>query len=373
MTDPGPPVEVRGDDPVPLVEVRAQRASKPGEVGASGGSLVEARAQRASKPGEVGASEGSLVEARAQRASKPGEVESDGGDEPVERTRRFWQELGLPGIFDVHVHFLPENIQRRVYAQFDQAGPKIGRDWPIRYRGSHAERVALLRELGVRRFSALPYAHRPGIASYLNDWARGFAVEVPESLWSATFYPEPEAPAYVAQLLGEGVEIFKVHVQVGEFHLDDPALDPVWGLLEDAGTPIVIHAGSGPVGNEFTGPGSLRRVLERFPRLCVVVAHMGAPEYAEFLTLAETYERTHLDTTMVFTDFFEAEAPYPRELLPRLLDLQGKVLLGSDFPTIPYPVVDQLEGLAALGLGDDWLRDVCWDNGVRLFGESRPG
>ena len=84
----------------------------------------------------------------------------------------FWRSLGLPGLFDVHVHFLPENIQRRVYEQFDQAGPKIGREWPIRYRGPHDERVEHLRAMGVRRFPTLPYAHRPGVAAYLNDWAR---------------------------------------------------------------------------------------------------------------------------------------------------------------------------------------------------------
>ena len=280
----------------------------------------------------------------------------------------WWSALGLPGLFDVHVHFLPEPVQRKVYAQFDQAGPKIGREWPIRYRGTHTERVEQLRALGVRRFSALPYAHRPGIATYLNDWARSFAADVPESLRSATFYPEPEAAAYVAGLVEDGVEVFKVHVQVGEFHLDDPLLDEVWGTLEDAGTPIVVHAGSGPVGNAFTGPDPLRRVLERFPRLAVIVAHMGAPEYAEFLALAERYEATRLDTTMVFTEFFDAEAPYPRDLLPRLLDLQDRVLLGSDFPTIPYEYAHQLDGLDRLGLGEDWLRSVCWENGLKLFG-----
>jgi uncharacterized protein len=280
----------------------------------------------------------------------------------------FWKTLGLPGLFDVHVHFLPENIQRRVYEHFDQAGPKIGREWPIRYRGAHDERVEHLRALGVRRFPTLPYAHRPGVAAYLNDWARGFARDVPESLWSATFYPEPEAATYVRELLDDGVEIFKIHVQVGEFHVDDPLLDPVWGLLEETRTPVVVHAGSGPVGNAYTGPEPVRRVLDRFPRLPAVIAHMGAPEYAEFLALAETFEEVRLDTTMTFTDFFEADAPYPRDLVPRLSDLQSKVLLGSDFPTIPYPYAHQLEALARLDLGDDWLRAVCWENGVELFG-----
>jgi hypothetical protein len=293
--------------------------------------------------------------------------------EPVEATTAWWRALGLPGVYDVHTHFLPPNVQSKVWAQFDQAGPKIGREWPIRYRGTEEERVVTLREFGVRRFSSLPYAHKPGIAGYLNDWARGFSERVQECLWSATFYPEPEAASYVGDLVSAGVQVFKVHVQVGEFHLDDPLLDDVWGTLADAGTPVVIHAGSGPVGNAFTGPDPLRRVLEQHPRLTVVVAHMGAPEYAEFLGLAERYERTYLDTTMMFTDFFDAAAPYPDALLAGLVDLGEKVLFGSDFPTIPYPYLHALDGLSRLRdreprLDDDWLRAVCWHNGVRLLG-----
>lgn len=283
----------------------------------------------------------------------------------VAAVREFWQGLGLPGLYDVHVHFLPPNIQRAVYAVFDSAGPKIGRDWPIRYRQEHAERVEILRAMGVRRFPTLPYAHKPGVATYLNDWAAGFKREVPESLWSATFYPEESAASYVGAAIADGVEVFKLHLQVGEFHLDDPLLDPVWGQLADAGIPVVVHAGSGPVGNAFTGPESTERLLRRFPRLRLVIAHLGAPECAEFLAIAERFEHVHLDTTMVFTDFFGAQ--YPPALLPRLRDLHGRVLLGSDFPTIPYPYVHQLEGLARLDLGDDWLRAVCWDNARALF------
>lgn len=289
-----------------------------------------------------------------------------GWAQEVHDVTAFWRGLGLPGLLDVHTHFLPENIQRRVWAQFDEAGPKIGRAWPIRYRGSTEERVAQLRELGVRRFSSLPYAHRPGIADHLNDWGAQFKQLAPESLWSATFYPEPEAGAYVSAGIDAGVEIFKVHVQVGEFDLDDPLLDPVWGLLAEAGTPVVVHAGHAPVGNDFTGPAPMARVLAAHPRLCVVVAHLGAPDYLDFLALADTYERVHLDTTMVFTDFWETT--YPDGLLGRLADLGDRILLGSDFPTIPYPYVHQLEGLQRLDLGDDWLRAVCWHNAAALVG-----
>jgi predicted TIM-barrel fold metal-dependent hydrolase len=281
----------------------------------------------------------------------------------------FWNGLGLPGLADVHTHFLPERMERRVWAHFDQGAPLIGREWPIHYRDPVDTRVKTLQDLGVRLFSALAYAHRPDMAASLNDWTLDFAARTPGCLRSATFFPEPTAPAYVPDALDRGAQIFKLHLQVGGFDPRDPLLDEVWGLLEEAATPIVVHAGSGPVANGFTGPGPIGDVLARFPDLAVVIAHVGAPEYQGFFALAARYRRVCLDTTMAFTDFFEALAPFPADLRPRLRDLglAGKVLLGSDFPTIPHPYAHQLESLARLDLGDDWLRAVCWNNAEKLF------
>ena len=283
----------------------------------------------------------------------------------------FAQDLGLPGLFDVHTHFLPPRVTAKVRHQFDTAGPLIGRPWPLRYRGPDEELVATLRSFGVRRFSALPYVHKPEMAEFLNDWALAFAERTPGCLRSATFYPEPGVASYVADRIAGAAEVFKVHVQVGGFDVRDPLLIDVWGALQDAGTPVVLHAGSGPVGTPYTGPGPVADLLARFPRLTLVIAHLGAPEYAEFLALAEAHERVLVDTTMAFTPFFdELGAGFPADLVPRLRDLQPKVLLGSDFPNIPYEYGEQLAGLARLDLGDDWLRAVCWENAVALFGES---
>ncbi|MEV6493848.1 amidohydrolase family protein, partial [Actinoplanes sp. NPDC051633] len=272
----------------------------------------------------------------------------------------------------VHTHFLPERMQRRVWAHFDEAGPLIGRAWPIRYRLPAAERVAILRELGVRSFTALAYAHRPDMAASLNDWTLAFAADVPECLPSATFFPEDGAAAVVADALDRGARIFKLHLQVGGFDPRSPLLDEAWGVLADAAAPIVIHAGSGPVANGFTGSGPIGEVLARHPRLALVFAHLGAPEYEGFLDLAATYEHAALDTTMALTDFFEEFRPFPRDRRAQLRDLglAGRVLLGSDFPNIPYPYAHQLEALARIDLGDDWLRAVCWENAAHLFGLS---
>ena len=60
----------------------------------------------------------------------------------------WWRRLGLPGLVDVHVHFLPDPAMNAVWDYFDRA-----------------ERLATLQALGVRAFPALVYPHKPGSPS----------------------------------------------------------------------------------------------------------------------------------------------------------------------------------------------------------------
>ncbi|MFP3989367.1 amidohydrolase family protein [Streptomyces sp. E11-3] len=285
--------------------------------------------------------------------------------------RQFQERLGLAGLVDVHTHFMPERVLRKVWAYFDAVGPLTGMEWPITYRRDEDERVALLREFGVRAFTAMLYPHKPGMAAWLNTWAAEFAARTPDCLHTATLFPEEGVDTYVREAVESGARVFKSHLQVGAYDPGHELLDPAWGLLAEAGIPVVTHCGSGPQPGKYTGPEPVARLLARHPRLRLVVAHMGMPEYTDFLDLAERYGEVRLDTTMAFTDFSEGLTPFPRQELARLADLGDRVLLGTDFPNIPYPYSHQLHALERLGLGDDWLRAVCYGNGARLFGLER--
>ena len=300
----------------------------------------------------------------AARAAERG----SGGTRQAAEITAFWAALGLDGLIDVHTHFMPDNVMKKVWAYFDNVGAQRGQEWPIAYRRPEVERIELLRAFGVRRFTALNYPHKPGMAAWLNDWSRDFAARTPDALHSATFFPEPEAAAYVARALADGARVFKAHVQVGGYDPRSDLLDPVWGLLAEAGVPAVVHCGAGPFPGPHTGPGPMGQVIARHPGLTTIVAHFGTPDYAEFLDLAESHPGVFLDTTMVFTDYLENRAPFPPGLLPRLGGLGGKILLGSDFPNIPHPYLHQLQALARLGLGAPWLRAVCHDNAAALLG-----
>lgn len=160
---------------------------------------------------------------------------------------------------------------------------------------------------------------------------------------------------------------------MGDFDPNDPLLDHVWGVIEDSGIPVIIHCGSGPAPGRHTGPDPIRHLLRRYPRLALIVAHMGMPEYAEFLDICESSPEVRLDTTMVFTGFSEEMMPFPRSEYPRLRDLGDRILFGSDFPNIPYGYHDALAAITELpGVDDLWLRGVFHDNAAKLFELPAP-
>ncbi len=206
-----------------------------------------------------------------------------------EQIPAFLEALGVPGLADIHVHFLPEQVLRKVWAYFDAAAQNYGRPWPVHYRYDEQTRLDLIRGFGVRRIPALTYPHRPGMARWLNDWNREFAGRHSDVLHCATFYPEPGAAEYVAEAADAGAVLFKAHVQVGRYSPTDPHLDAVWNLLADRRIPVVLHAGSAPLPGEFTGPAPVARVLAERPDLTLVIAHMGMTEYHGFADLAEQY------------------------------------------------------------------------------------
>lgn len=281
--------------------------------------------------------------------------------------RAYVDALGIPGIIDLHVHFMPDRVQQKVWGFFDRL-PEMGEPaWPVAYRYSDEERVQILRDIGVTAFSTLNYAHRPGMAAWLNEYSKTFAAEHNDAIRSATFYPEPGVDELVGQVLQDGAQIFKIHIQVGGFSPLDPLLSSAWQQIAEAGVPVVMHCGNGPHGGQFTGPDPVFELAERYPDLVLVIAHMGMPEYNEFAELARRSPNVYLDTTMIGTSYAEELAPIPPGYLEQMAELSDKIVLGTDFPTIPYSYSHQIEALHNWGLGETWMRKVLWENPKKLL------
>lgn len=286
---------------------------------------------------------------------------------------RFVADLGLPGMVDTHTHFMPDRVMTKVWQHFARGEEYYGRPWPIHYQLPEDERLAMLRAFGVLRFAPLVYPHKPAMAAWLTRWVLDFAAATPGAVPTATMYPEPGVADYLGAAVEAGARLVKVHVQVGAYDPRDPLLAPAWGLLAEAGVPAMVHCGHGPVRGDHTGLDVFAEVLKAHPRLRVVLAHAGMPEFDAALNLVDRHEGVLLDTTVVGTRFADEFAPLPADWSARLAGVADRVVLGTDFPNIPYGYHEQIAAIAGWAAADDrlgttFLCSVLHDAPARLLG-----
>jgi uncharacterized protein len=272
---------------------------------------------------------------------------------------------GFPCI-DVHVHLHPERLARSIERHF------AARDWIAGHTFEPDAVAATLRARGIERFCFFTYAHKPGIARSLNQWVAQTAARLPEAIPLGTLHPDdPDLLAVAAEATDTlGLRGFKFHHSVQRFHADDPRLERVYARAEAAGHVLMLHVGTMPYRDEFTGIASILRVLARHPRLRVCVAHMGAFESPALLTQLERYEFLYADTTMALAP---AAARYVGAVPAVVSDEdlvvhQDRILFGSDFPVIPYDYDEERRWAWERSLPDAVRRKIFHDNALRFLG-----
>ena len=268
--------------------------------------------------------------------------------------------------FDVHLHLHPERLGAAIQRHFARDG------WVAAHSWAPDDVAGALRERGVERFCFFSYAHKPGMARELNRWVAETAAGLPGAIPLGTLHPDdPDVVAIAGEALDDlGLRGFKFHHSVQRFPADDDRLFPVYERAEAEGRVFVLHAGTLPYRDGFTGVAHFRRVLERFPRLRVCIAHMGCFEHAEFLALSAAHEHLYLDTTM-------ALAPIARRYVggdasaitnEQLLRHQDRILFGSDFPLIPYDYEEERRWAIDRALPEDVRRKIFYSNALRFLG-----
>src|SRR5438105_15105792 len=116
------------------------------------------------------------------------------------------------------------------------------------------------------------------MARTLNRWVAETAATLTGAVGIGTLHPDdPDLDAIAAEATGAlGLRGFKFHHSVQRFHVDDERLFGVYGRAESAGDVFVLHVGTLPYRDSFTGVERIRRLLARFPQRTAIVAPTGA-------------------------------------------------------------------------------------------------
>ena len=286
--------------------------------------------------------------------------------EEAAREQRRRDQGALAGLIDAHVHLCPQPLFAALHRWFDTNA------WQIAFRGTSEETVAHLRQHGVARMVALVFGHKPGAARTLNRYLAQLAAAEQGVIGVGTVLPgEPDARAIVREAIDvHGLRGIKLHCHVQRVAIDDPATIDVLAACQELGVPAVVHAGREPASSAYgvdthaiCNVARTRRVLQQLPELRLVVPHIGADEYSDYLHLCEEFPHLYLDTAMACAEYFPEALDWP--LLERHAD---RVLYGTDFPIIPYDVGRERTVLARRIVSDTAFAQIAGGNAARLWG-----
>jgi hypothetical protein len=222
----------------------------------------------------------------------------------------------------------------------------------------------------VKAYTTYNYAHKEGVAEYINEWVKEFCTTHKNAIPFGCVWPgDKDRFEYTRKNLDD-YNFFGIKIQplVQEFYPDDERMYEIYDLILDRGKWICFHAGTAPYRNRYVGYKNFIKFLEKYPDINVIVAHMGAFEYKEFLMLLDKHENLYLDTAVIFIpDNVFPERIVKRTTPEELTSYQDRILFGSDFPNIPFEYQQSTKGLLELDLSKKFYENIFFNNAKRLF------
>ncbi|MBI5896526.1 MAG: amidohydrolase family protein [Desulfobacterales bacterium] len=195
-------------------------------------------------------------------------------------------------IVDFHVHLFPDKGFDAIWNVFKSYGVEVV------YRYYSGQCIDYLSRQGVGTIVFSNYAHKKGIAETMNQWNLALLDRHPNLYCFAAYHPDDdEGLQYAAQVLSHPRVIgIKLHCLVQRIYPHDERLMPLYEMVIARKKRLLLHVGTGPMGNEFVGVDHFRKVLRRFPHLPANVAHMGGLEFQAFIELLDDHPHLCLDT-----------------------------------------------------------------------------
>ena len=261
-------------------------------------------------------------------------------------------------IIDVHTHVWPDAVAEKALAHLKHAA----NDFTAYYDGTITGLLADMDRTGVEVSVIQPVATKPTQVASINDWAA--SVGSARIVGFGAMHPDFEnAPAEIARMAKLGLTGLKLHPEHQAFAPDEPRMTPIYEAALAHNMTVFFHAGADEVHSTVRGtPESFAHVLEGFPGLRVVLAHLGGYRVWNHVAEVLVGRDVYLDTAYTLGHLADAD-------FVEIVHAHGpeRVLFGSDGPWTDAAA--EIAWLRRLPLREGVVDAILGENAARLLVE----
>lgn len=256
-------------------------------------------------------------------------------------------------IIDFHTHIYPNKIAEKAtnaVADFYGITPAC--------IGSTEELLREGKAAGICEFVLLPVAAKAEQVRHINEFTLQETAAHPEFHGFGTLHPDCEdLLEETAFIIRSGLKGIKFHPDTQQFDTDDRRLFEVFDAIQGK-LPVLVHCGDKRF--DFSHPRRLKNVMDNFPRLQLIAAHLGGWSMFE--------EAFHLlKHTDCFLDISSCMMFLPPKQIVRYIRGYGadRILFGTDFPL--WSPQNEVRSFLNLPLRAEELEKIAYQNARHIL------
>ena len=269
-------------------------------------------------------------------------------------------------IFDIHTHIYPDAISERAVTALGNFY-----DFVPQGKGCYSDMTAHDKNYNISGFLVFSVATNAHQVRRVNEFLSATCKQaISDGFQTVAFgglhQDCEDMKGEIDYALSLGLKGIKIHPDIQGIDVDDKRLYPLYEEAEGK-FPIYFHIGDNRPQYQFSKPKKLRKILDEFPRLQVVAAHLGgymtSEEGVEYLS---GHENVWYDTSSALWAMSPEKAEY-------LIGKFGaeKVMFGTDYPVMcPH---DELELFFKIKLTEKQREDILYNNAINFLNLKTDG
>ncbi len=280
-------------------------------------------------------------------------------------------KMSKPLIIDAHVHtFVSEEVGKQVLEQI-----KSEQGVPYFCLGTIEELRATIETCSISKAVMVNFAPVNWTKGN-NFWTCAIAKDTEDLIPFISPHPYMKGRKPVDEIkhkLPWGAKGIKFHPDAQKFYPNDKKLWPIYEFCQEKNLPMVFHSGkniNSP--GQFSEPRLFAEVLTEFPKLTLVLAHLGNGFWDQTKKLAAEFSNVFFDTAIAISGIYTRDEKTREQYLSDeesidMIETIGseRIMFGSDFPWV-NPGWD-IERLQKLPLSDKDREGILGKNAIKIY------